>query len=98
MKRYYSEYIAHCLTFYTRYPDLHHFRSETDKANWQACHEIISSLSEDDKGIVIAVYQPADTVRSNVSNAAKNMRMSRETVWKIVNDVERRVAEKRGLV
>ena len=98
MKRYYSEYIAHCLTFYTRYPDLSHFRSETDRENWQACHNIVSSLPEDERVIVVAVYKPADTVRSNVSNAAKNMRMSRETVWKIINEVERRVAEQRGLI
>lgn len=98
MRRYYSEYVSHCLTFYCRYPSLSYFRSEIDRHNWQACHIVLSSLPEDEREMVMCVYKANDAVKDSVSQVAREKRISQEKVWKTIGNVERKIAVQRGLV
>ena len=99
MKRYYSEYVSHCLTFYSRYPRLIHFRSETDRKNWKSCEIVLSSLSDEDRELVIEIYKGSDsTIKERVASVSRNRKIGEETVWRLIGNVEHRVAVARGLV
>ena len=98
MRRYYSEYVSHCLTFYCRYPSLSYFRSEVDRRNWQSCHVVLSALPEDEIDIVMSVYAANDVVKNSVSKVARDKKISQEKVWKTIGNVERKIAAQRGLV
>lgn len=103
MKPYYSEYVAHCLRYYIKTLDEGNgghpiFKSEADKANWSACHSALRNFSEDDMEIIAYIYRPGDTIADKIYTLAKTKGISQDTIWNLINNVERRVAKRRGLV
>lgn len=96
-RTYYSEYVNHCLRFYTRHgrPKFH---SETDKHNWAACDNALKSFSDNDRAMLLYIYREGDTVPDNIYQLAKTKGISQDSIWKLVNELERKVAKRRGLL
>lgn len=95
---YYSEYVRHCLRFYTRNLSLTNFKSEADKNNWFACAAVLKGCTERDFNILVAVYGGFDTLADNVYETAKKYRIEQNVIWDMMKDVERRIAKRRGLM
>ena len=95
---YYSEYVRHCLRFYTRNLSLTNFKSEADKLNWFACATVLKGCTERDFNILVAVYGGFDTLADNVYETAKKYRIEQNVIWDMMKDVERRIAKRRGLM
>ena len=95
---FYSEYVKHCLRFYTRNLSQPHFKSEVDKSNWFACASVIKCYSDIDRDILVAVYSGYDTLADNVYEIAKRYNVNQNVVWDMMKEVERRIARKRGLL
>lgn len=97
MRTFYSEYVNHCLRFYARHP-LPLFHSESDKKNWNACERALKSFSDSDRDIILTIYIEGDTIPDNVYQLAKSRSMEQDSIWKLINDLERKVAKRRGLI
>ena len=103
MKPYYSEYVAHCLRYYIKTLDDGKgghpvFKSEADKANWSACYGALKNYSEDDMEIIAHIYRPGDNIADKIYTLAKTKGVPQDTIWNLINNVERRVAKRRGLI
>ena len=95
---YYSEYIRHCLRFYTRNPNLSRFNTEADKSNYWACDKVLAHYSDIERDIIAAVYGGYDTLADNVYEAAKKHNINQNIIWDLMKDIERKIARKRGLL
>lgn len=97
-KHFYSEYVRHCMRFYSRNTNKPRFNTEVDKNNWYACYKAIDPYSERDKDILIRVYGMYDTLADNVYEVAKLYNIDQNIIWDMLKDFERIVARKRGLI
>lgn len=97
MRTFYSEYVNHCLRFYVRHPNPK-FHSAADKNNWLACKDALEGFTDKERDLLTAIYRDGDTVADNVYQTAKLNGMKQDTVWKLVNELERKMAKRRGLL
>lgn len=97
MKAFYSEYVNHCLRFYARH-SRPIFHSEADKKNWNACESALKSFSDSDRDILLTIYIEGDTIPDNVYQMAKNKGIKQDTIWKLIDELERKVAKRRALL
>lgn len=96
---FYSDYVKHALRFYSRNCDGQpSFKSDADKNNWYACHNVLKNYEETDKAILLAVYSGYDTLPDEVYNAAKKYNINQNVIWDAMKDVERKIAKRRGLI
>lgn len=98
MRSFYSDYVNHCLRFYSRHPKPNHFRSEADRKNWQSCDTALKGFSDTDREMLITIYREGDTIPDNVYQMAKKLNIKQDSIWKLVNELERKVAKRRGLL
>lgn len=98
IRPFYSEYVRHCMRFYSRNTNKPLFNTEVDKNNWYACHRAIDRYSDRDKDILIRVYALYDTISDNVYEVAKAYRIDQNDIWDLLKEFERSVARKRGLL
>lgn len=97
MRAFYSDYVNHCLRFYARH-SRPIFHSEADKKNWNACESALKSFSDSDRDILLTIYIEGDTIPDNVYQMAKNKGIKQDTIWKLIGELERKVAKRRGLI
>lgn len=97
-RTFYSDYVRHCLRFYSRNPIKPHFNTKADEENWYACHRALERYSERDKGIIIRVFALHDTLADNVYEVAKAYDIDQNIIWDMLKEFERVVARKRGLI
>ena len=97
-KPFYSEYVRHCMRFYSRNINKPRFNTEVDKDNWYACHKAIERYSDRDRDILIRVYGMYDTLADNVYEVARLYCIDQNIIWDMIKDFERNVAKKRGLI
>lgn len=93
----YSDYVRHMIRFYSRYTNKKTFKTEVDKTNWWACHNVIRAYSDRDKDILIYVYGEFDTISDNVYNIANKYHIHQNIIWDMMKEFERNVAIERGL-
>ena len=101
MKRYYADYVRHCLRFYVMTLDVGtspKFNTEVDKNNWVACQAATKNIDDKTMEIVREIYGPGDTIPDKIYNLSKTLNVSQDSIWHIVNTLERNVAKKRGLL
>ena len=96
VNRSYSQYVAHCLRFYARYPKPQN--SGVAQTNWLACEKALRSFSIKEKAMILAIYNGRDAMADMVYETAKAYEVPQETVWKLIKILERKVAEERGLL
>lgn len=96
-RAFYSEYVNHCLRFYARHPNPK-FKSDVDKHNWVACDNALKGFSDSDRELLMEVYREGGTIPDNVYHTAKARGIKQETIWKLVGELERKVAKRRGLL
>lgn len=97
MRTFYSEYVQHCMRFYARHPSPK-FHSDADKQNWKACDSALEGFTDKEKELLIAVYTDNDTIPDNVYKVSTENSMKQDTIWKLINELERRVAKRRNLI
>lgn len=95
---FYSEYVRHCLRFYTRNRSLPDFKSEADKNNWYACAVVLKGCTDRDRDILIEVYSGFDTLSDNVYETAKKYNIEQAVIWDLMKAIERKIAKRRGLM
>ena len=97
MRTFYSEYVQHCMRFYARLSNPK-FRSDADKQNWNACDSAMKEFSDTDRDILMAVYSNGDTIPDNVYKVSVDRNIKQDVIWKLINELERKVAKRRNLI
>lgn len=97
MRNFYSDYVQHCMRFYARHPSPK-FKSDADKQNWKACDSAINGFTGKEQALLIAVYTENDTIPDNVYKVSTENGVKQDTIWKLINELERRVAKRRNLI
>lgn len=95
---FYSEYVRHCLRFYTRNLTIDRFNTDVDRDNWRACLKVIKDYSDTNRDIITEVYSGYDTLADNVYATAKKHNINQNIIWDMMKDLERQIARKRGLL
>ncbi len=101
MKRYYADYVRHCLRFYVMTVDVGtapKFNKDVDKNNWLACYSVLKNTDPKTLEIVKEIYRPGDTIPDKVYNLSKELKIPQDTIWNLINTLESNVAKKRGLL
>ena len=101
MKRHYSDCVRYFLTQYISTLDIGatpKFKNAAEKVNWLACHEVLSTLDPQDLKLVCDIYRRGDTVADNIYQISRSRRTSQGYYWRLVDDVEYKIAQKRGLI
>lgn len=101
MKRYYTEYVRHCLRFFIKTLDEGHtprFKTPVDKSNWLCCHTVISALDPQTIETVKTLYRSGDTLADKIYHISYTEGISQDYLWSLVNEIERKIAKKRGLL
>ena len=103
LKPYYSEFVRHCLRYYVRTQDeakgcLPRFRNDAERENWKACHLVLEHYSERDVENISQLYRAGDTLADKIYMLAKAKQIHQDTLWHLVSDTEKKVAQKRGLI
>lgn len=101
LKRYYAEYVRHCLRFYVMTLDMGtspRFNTEVDRQNWMACHFVMKNIDAKTLEVIKEIYRPGDTIPDKVYHLARNLKVSQESIWNIINTLERNIAKRRGLL
>lgn len=93
----YADYVMFCMKFYSRHLSSPRFRTEVEKNNWHACHEVIKQYSDRDKDILVYVYGAFDTLGDNVYAMANKYHIHQNIIWDMMKEFERKVAVERGL-
>lgn len=95
---FYSEYVRHCMRFYSRNLHITRFKTLVDDANWKACNEVMLELPEKTRDILVSVYSGYDTLADEVYNTSRKYSINQNIIWDMMKVFERAVAERRGLV
>lgn len=96
-RAFYSDYVNHCLRFYARHPNPK-FKSDADKHNWAACDSALKGFSDSDRDMLLTIYREGDIIPDNVYQMAKACGIKQDGIWKLVGELERKVAKRRGLL
>ena len=101
MRKHYSEYVRHCLRFYIATLEVGtapKFKTAADRTNWLCCRYVVENLDQNDLDFVKQLYSPGDTVPDKVYALAKEHKMSQSYLWSLMDDLEYKIAKKRGLI
>lgn len=97
MRTFYTEYVQHCMRFYARHSHPK-FRSDADKLNWNACDNAMKGFTPSEVEILMFVYREGDTIPDNIYKVSVDRNIKQDIVWKLVNELERKIAKRRVLI
>lgn len=103
MRPRYSETVNRWLRHYALTQDeapgcLPRFKNEEERENWYACFSVLKDYSTRDADIIMYLYLPGDTMPDKIYEMSKSLRVPQNTLWNLMRDTERKIAQKRGLV
>ena len=101
MKRGYSDCVRHYLMLYLSDMEVGtppKFKNTIEKDDWMACHSVMSALDQEDAQLVTEMYRRGDTLADNIYKLATARKTSQRTYWNLADDIEYKIAKKRGLI
>lgn len=97
MRTFYSSYIEHCMRFYARHSNPT-FRSDADKQNWKVCEDAIKTFTDNEQDILLGIYRDRDTIADNIHTTSVKLGVNQDMIWKLVNELEKKIAKRRNLI
>ena len=101
MKRYYADFVRHCLRFYVMTLDIGScpkFSNEAERNNWMCCKAATDNMDAKTMEVVKEIYRPGDTIPDKVYHISRELKIPQDSIWNMINTLERDVAKKRGLI
>ncbi len=96
-KSYYSDYAAHCLRYFARFPKPI-FKRDIDEKTWLASANALKNYTKEEENLILLVYRERGMLANSVSKIAKEKNIEQGELWHLINDVERKVAIEFGLL
>ena len=97
MRTFYSSYIQHCMRFYARHSEPN-FRSDADKRNWESCEDAIKTFTDNEQDILLTIYRDGDSLEDSIRTTSIELGVNRDMIWKLVNELEKKIAKRRNLI
>ena len=72
--------------------------SSIDVLNWTVCHEVLNSLTDQQRAAILDVYRRGRNIQENVAYVAAMHGMSENKLWQLLNSTNRLFAKTRGLL
>jgi hypothetical protein len=63
-----------------------------------ACRDVLNNFSDNDMDTISQIYRPGDTIPDKIYMLSKIKRVPQDTIWSLINNIERQVAKRRGLI
>jgi hypothetical protein len=74
------------------------FNNEAERNNWMACRDALENFDSRTLEVVKDIYRPGDTIPDKVYNLSKELKITQDSIWNMINTLERNVAKRRGLI
>lgn len=103
MRPHYAEYVKHAMRFYARSrisasSEQPRFKTEADAKNWNACHGIMNTYSDEERNVFLSLYSDLGSMPESIDKVSREYSMEPNRIWNLVNDLEKKVARRRGLI
>lgn len=98
MKRFYADYVTHCLKYYAMHQEEKQFRSHVDEMNWTAVDRVLERIPAEHAELILDIYSTPTGVGEAVAVAAAAHEIPEKVVWSVVKKVESMVARERDLI
>ena len=98
MKRFYADYVTHCLKYYAMHQEEQRFRSHVDEMNWTAVDRVLERIPAEHAELILDIYSTPVGVGEAVAIAAAAHEIHEKVVWSVVKKVESMVARERDLI
>lgn len=97
----YQDYANHALRFYVRNPALN-MRSpglkKSDIQNWMACNNALRTFTEQDRSVIVGVYNSKCTMEDAVKGISSQLHLEEANVWQLLGRATKEFARCRGLI
>ena len=102
-KEHYTDYVKHALRYYIRTTQKNpsekpHFRTNADRANGNASEAAMNDYDSFEQRMFYALYGGKDALPYAVNQYAMRFSMDADRIWRMITDLERNVARRRGLI
>lgn len=97
-KRFYADFVKHCLRYYCRYPDITTHKNHVEETNWKACKSVLDTYNNNERMILMSFYTTDDDIKDVIARVSDKCKVEPKRVWAMLNNLERKVAERRGLI
>jgi hypothetical protein len=84
------------MRFYARHPQPD-FHCLVDEQDWQACSEALEDFTKADRELLLNIYREGDVLINSVHRASAERKVALNIIWKLITELERKVAVRRGL-
>lgn len=98
IKKYYSDYVRYALRFYSRNLKNPAFNCIASEKNWNACDKVLNLHFPIYKDVLLSVYQGRDTMGDNVYETSKIYNVPQDKIWAMMDNLEKLIAQERGLI
>ena len=103
MRPHYAEYVKHAMRFYAKSrinasSEQPRFKTEADKKNWNACHTALNTYSDEEREMLVTLYSDTHPIPEAIRQLANKHKVEANHLWNMVNDLEKKVAKRRGLI
>lgn len=100
MKPYYADFANHMLRYYflTKGERPQEYRTEADRLNWEACHQVLSTYDDFDRTIISSVYNSGCPIIEAVAVVSAQRTLAVTHIWYLLNDCNKQLAKVRGLI
>lgn len=103
MRPHYADYVKHAMRYYAKNrlnasSEQPRFKTEADKKNWESCKAAIGTFDAEARDILLSIYIEDDNLAECINRTAKRERISVDRIWNLVNELEKKVAKRRGLI
>ena len=58
----------------------------------------LKGFTDKEREMLLTIYREGDTIPDNIYNLSVALEIKQDILWKLVNELERKVAKRRGLV
>jgi hypothetical protein len=85
------------MSLYTRFENPGSL-GEIDKINWLACDNALKTFDYPNRELLMSLYRGESTLSDNVCQMSRCKHIKRKTIWDLIIELEKRIAQKRGLI
>lgn len=99
-KPFYADYVNRMLRFYAKKVCIERaiIINPVDINNCLCVAKVLDALPEEDRNVIIDIYERWDTLADNIYHVSKEMNINQDTLWTLVSKVTKRIAKERGLI
>lgn len=93
----YSNFVRHCMRFYARHPHPV-WGSEADIRKWNSCRDALKEFHEQEQKVLIESFRETDDLSDNIYRVSQVHGMDQDRIWRLVYELERKIAKNWGMV